>query len=481
MGIADAAPRGPFPASHIIACLELRLAARNSSSPRRRGARARQSRRSSPPTSTQFDDRRRFDRIVSVEMLEHVRNHARLFAGSRRWLEPTAASSSTSSRIVVRLPFDAGGEQRLDVAAFLHRRNDAERRPVSSTCSRISLVDEHWRIDGTHYQRTAEAWLGNFDRNAAAIERMLAGAIRRGPGERWRVRWRVFFMACAEMFGWRRRTGMGRLALSCSPGGGTVKADATSWRRWPRWRCSTASGWASFMTRLLPAAAWHRGADGQRRSRPDLADRGAGLSRHRHRPRAVRPAARAQAGGGAVLGAAFGAITFAIYDLTNHATLREWRAADDRRGYLLGSGLVRRGASWLARLVLAGDNQSTMTKRPLAAETYPIRAVARMTGLSVDTLRAWERRYEAVAPRPRRSRPRPIPRPRRAPQAAGGLVARGHAIGTVATLPGRGSQAPARRLGRTGHRDATEAPAASTRRRVMDALERYDLRRSRPR
>ena len=75
-----------------------------------------------------------------------------------------------------------------------------------------------------------------------------------------------------------------------------------------------------------------------------------------------------------------------------------------------------------------------MTKRP-AAPTYPIRAVARMTGLSVDTLRAWERRYDAVEPR-REGRGRVYDSADVARlQQLATLVERGHSIGTVAGLP----------------------------------------------
>ena len=64
------------------------------------------------------------------------------------------------------------------------------------------LIENHWRVSGTHYARTAEAWLANFDRNQAQLEPVL----REAYGDRavpMGNLWRVFFMACAELWGYR--------------------------------------------------------------------------------------------------------------------------------------------------------------------------------------------------------------------------------------------------------------------------------------
>ncbi len=151
-----------------------------------------------------YTTHRRFDRIVSVEMLEHVRNHARLFSRLRRWLKDDGRFfvHVFSHRQFAYL-FDADG------AADWMARHFFTGGMMPSDDFFFHLqqdltVDEHWRIDGGHYQRTAEAWLANFDRNQAAIERILAGVYGEAQVRRWRVRWRVFFMACAEMFGCRQ-------------------------------------------------------------------------------------------------------------------------------------------------------------------------------------------------------------------------------------------------------------------------------------
>jgi cyclopropane-fatty-acyl-phospholipid synthase len=150
-----------------------------------------------------FDTDLRFDRVVSVEMLEHVRNHRALFARIARWLEPDgrffahvfahrrfayAFESRGEADWMARYFFTGGLMPSDDL--FLHLQRDL-------------VVERHWRIDGTHYQRTAEAWLANLDCHAAAVESVLALEHGASEAKRWRARWRVFFIACAEMFGCR--------------------------------------------------------------------------------------------------------------------------------------------------------------------------------------------------------------------------------------------------------------------------------------
>jgi len=68
--------------------------------------------------------------------------------------------------------------------------------------SELGLVDE-WSVSGTHYQRTAEAWLENMDRHRARIEAIFENTYGRGGAGKWIARWRTFFMACSELWGYR--------------------------------------------------------------------------------------------------------------------------------------------------------------------------------------------------------------------------------------------------------------------------------------
>ena len=62
---------------------------------------------------------------------------------------------------------------------------------------------DHWRVNGTHYARTSEAWLANMDEHAAEIGPILAKTYGAANQTKWRVYWRVFFMSCAGLWGYR--------------------------------------------------------------------------------------------------------------------------------------------------------------------------------------------------------------------------------------------------------------------------------------
>lgn len=149
-----------------------------------------------------FEPQQRFDRIVSVEMLEHVRNHSALCRRLARWLRDDGRvfvhvfshrefaylyEARGPSDWMARHFFTGGMMPSHD---WLLRSQDA------------LVLDAWWRLGGEHYQRTAEAWLANFDAHRREIDRILAAVHGDAEVIRWRTRWRMFFMACAEMFGY---------------------------------------------------------------------------------------------------------------------------------------------------------------------------------------------------------------------------------------------------------------------------------------
>jgi cyclopropane-fatty-acyl-phospholipid synthase len=143
----------------------------------------------------------RFDRIVSVEMFEHMRNYAELLRRIASWSRPGAllfvhvfAHCRFAYPYEVRDATDwmaqhffTGGVMPSDDLLLYFQES--------------FRIRAHWRFSGVHYEKTSEAWLERLDRNKKEVLDLFAAVYGKDEARRWIVRWRVFFMACAEMFG----------------------------------------------------------------------------------------------------------------------------------------------------------------------------------------------------------------------------------------------------------------------------------------
>jgi cyclopropane-fatty-acyl-phospholipid synthase len=149
-----------------------------------------------------FADGTQFDRVVSVEMFEHMRNHELLMQRIASWLKPAGtlfvhifSHKSFTYPFEVRDASDwmakyffTGGVMPSDDLLLYFQKD-------------LKLTD-HWRVDGGHYSQTSEHWLRNMDGHRSQIEAIFGQTYGKDQVKRWWVYWRVFFMSCAELWGY---------------------------------------------------------------------------------------------------------------------------------------------------------------------------------------------------------------------------------------------------------------------------------------
>jgi cyclopropane-fatty-acyl-phospholipid synthase len=143
-----------------------------------------------------------FDRAVSIEMFEHMRNYQHLLGRVSRWLVP-------GGKLFVHIfchrslmyPFETEGEDNWMGRHFF----TGGLMPSADTLLHFQddlSIEQRWLLSGRHYERTANQWLENQDRNRDEVMAVLAEAYGAADAARWHQRWRMFWMACAELFGY---------------------------------------------------------------------------------------------------------------------------------------------------------------------------------------------------------------------------------------------------------------------------------------
>ena len=144
----------------------------------------------------------RYDRAVSIEMFEHMRNYRTLLGRIAAWLKP-------EGKLFVHIfchrelmyPFEVEGEDNWMGRHFF----TGGLMPAADTLLHFAddlVIEEQWRVPGTHYQRTSNHWLANQDRQRDAVMAVLREAYG-AEAALWFQRWRIFWMSCAELFGYR--------------------------------------------------------------------------------------------------------------------------------------------------------------------------------------------------------------------------------------------------------------------------------------
>ncbi|MCC6720549.1 MAG: class I SAM-dependent methyltransferase [Acetobacteraceae bacterium] len=149
-----------------------------------------------------FTVERRFDRVVSVEMFEHMSNWPQLLANVRGWLR-------RDGRLFLHVFSHQATPYRFDhtdsadwIAQHFFTGGIMPSHNLIRHVAEGFELEAEWRWSGTHYERTAQDWIARFDDHAEAIEAVLRATY--GPDwALWRRRWRLFFLATAGLFGAR--------------------------------------------------------------------------------------------------------------------------------------------------------------------------------------------------------------------------------------------------------------------------------------
>jgi len=150
-----------------------------------------------------FEPEGRFDRVVSVEMFEHMRNWRELLARIEGWLAP-------GGKLFVHVfchreasyPYEDRGPGDWMARHFF----SGGMMPSQELLPRLAggfALEAHWRVSGEHYRRTCEAWLARLDGQRAALGPALERSYGAADAALWLRRWRLFFLACSELFGYR--------------------------------------------------------------------------------------------------------------------------------------------------------------------------------------------------------------------------------------------------------------------------------------
>ena len=153
---------------------------------------------------TKLEAPRTFDRIVSIEMFEHMRNYQELLSRISGWLSPAGLLFvHVFSHVAMAREFDARDPDDWMAQTFFTGGTLPSDDLLVHFQDDLRLVD-HWRLDGTHYALTLRSWLERLDGSTDELQEIL-GRVR-GPlaPEQWLARWRLFFLICEGTWGFRK-------------------------------------------------------------------------------------------------------------------------------------------------------------------------------------------------------------------------------------------------------------------------------------
>ena len=141
-----------------------------------------------------------FDRVVSVEMFEHMRNYSLLMKKVASFLKP---DGKLFIHIFTHKEYAYLFEVRDDtdwMSKYFFTGGIMPSDDLMLYFNDDLVVENHWHVNGTHYGKTAEAWLKNMDSRKTRIMPLFKQTYGNDDAQKWWVYWRLFYMACAELW-----------------------------------------------------------------------------------------------------------------------------------------------------------------------------------------------------------------------------------------------------------------------------------------
>lgn len=148
-----------------------------------------------------FDIDKTFDRVVSVEMFEHMRNYEKLFRKVAKWLKDDGKCFvHIFTHKTLAYLFEVKDETDW-MSKYFFSGGIMPSNHLYYYFNNDIKIDQHWVVNGTHYERTANHWLENMDKNKKKLMPLFEQTYGKENAGRWWVYWRLFYMACAELWG----------------------------------------------------------------------------------------------------------------------------------------------------------------------------------------------------------------------------------------------------------------------------------------
>ena len=148
-----------------------------------------------------FETAKLFDRVVSIEMFEHMRNYEKLLGRVNVWLKNKGKLFvHIFSHQKIAYPFEDNDDADWMAREFFSGGQMPSHRLLMSFPGQMK-IEKDWRVSGTHYEKTSLAWLQKMDKNKAEVLELFKKTYGESDANSWFQRWRIFFMSCEVLFG----------------------------------------------------------------------------------------------------------------------------------------------------------------------------------------------------------------------------------------------------------------------------------------